>query len=68
VLRDPRNKTRAVALTARQFRDGFGDALTAAESRRLFGAYAMPGRPVFELTAAKRDARSPTAVDIAARC
>ena len=65
VLRNPRNKARAVALTARQFRYGFGNALTTSESRRLFDAFAIPGpgRPVFELTAAKKDSQSPTAVD-----
>jgi non-heme chloroperoxidase len=75
VLRNPRNKARAVALTARQFRFGFGNALTTSESRRLFDAFAIPGpgRPVFELTAAKKDTQSPTAVETprpatAARC
>jgi pimeloyl-ACP methyl ester carboxylesterase len=67
VLRNPRNKGRAVALTARQFRYGFGNALTTTESRRLFDTFAIPGpgRPVFELTAAKKDPQSATAVDTA---
>lgn len=65
VLSRPGNKTGAVALTARQFRYGFGNALSKAESRQLFDAYAIPGpgRTVFELTAAKKDPGSPTAVD-----
>ena len=68
VLRNPRNKTRAVALTARQFRYGFGNAIGKDEARTLYDTYAIPGpgRPVFELTAAKKDPRSPTAVDLTA--
>ena len=68
VLRNPKNKTRAVALTARQFRYGFGNAVSKQESRKLYDAYAIPGpgRPVFELTAAKKDPRSPTEVDFSA--
>ncbi|WP_250032365.1 alpha/beta hydrolase [Paractinoplanes maris] len=68
VLRNPRNKTRAVALSERQFRYGFGNALDRDESRRLFDAYAIPGpgRPVFELIAAKKDPHSPTEVDLTA--
>jgi non-heme chloroperoxidase len=65
VLRKPKNKTRAVALSARQFRYGFGNTLSKTESRQLFDAYAIPGpgRTVFELTAAKKDPQSPTAVN-----
>jgi pimeloyl-ACP methyl ester carboxylesterase len=65
VLRNPRNKARAVSLSARQFRFGFGNTLSRDESRRLFDDYAIPGpgRPVFELTAAKKDPQSPTTVD-----
>ncbi|MEV4343273.1 alpha/beta fold hydrolase [Actinoplanes sp. NPDC049596] len=68
VLRSPKNKERAVALTARQFRYGFGNAVSKDEARRLYDTYAIPGpgRPVFELTAAKKDPRSPTEVDFAA--
>jgi non-heme chloroperoxidase len=67
VLRNPKNKTRAVALSERQFRYGFGNTLSSAESRQLFDSYAIPGsgRTVFELTAAKKDPQSPTAVDTA---
>ncbi|MEV6415667.1 alpha/beta hydrolase [Kribbella sp. NPDC051718] len=65
VLRNPKNKARAVALSARQFRFGFGNTLSKAESRQLFDTYAIPGpgRTIFELTAAKKDPQSPTAVD-----
>ncbi|GAA2575987.1 alpha/beta fold hydrolase [Winogradskya consettensis] len=68
VLSNPRNKTRAVALSERQFRYGFGNAISKEESRRLFDAYAIPGpgRPIFELTAAKKDPSSPTEVDVTA--
>jgi pimeloyl-ACP methyl ester carboxylesterase len=55
VLRNPKNKTRAVALSARQFRYGFGNVVGKDEARKLYDAYAIPGpgRPVFELTAAR---------------
>ena len=68
VLRNPKNKTRAVALTARQFRYGFGNAVSKDEARELYDAYAIPGpgRPVFELTGAKKDPRSPTQVNFSA--
>jgi non-heme chloroperoxidase len=69
VLGRPWNRSRAVALTERQFRYGFGNALPRAESRTLFEKYAIPGpgRPVFELTGAKKDLNSPTAVDVTNR-
>jgi pimeloyl-ACP methyl ester carboxylesterase len=65
VLSRPGNKKRAVALSRRQFRYGFGNAISHAESDRLWERFAIPGtgRPVFELTGAKKDPRSPTAVD-----
>ena len=65
VLSRPGNKRRAVALSRRKFRYAFGNALTKDESGLLFEQYAIPGpgRPVFELTAAKKNPRSPTAVD-----
>jgi non-heme chloroperoxidase len=65
VLSRPWNKDRVVALSQRQFRYGFGNAVSGEESRRLFDHFAIPGpgRPVFELTGAKKDPASPTAVD-----
>jgi pimeloyl-ACP methyl ester carboxylesterase len=65
VLSRPGNKKRAVALTKKQFRYGFGNALTEAESARLYDQYAIsgPGRPLFEASAANFSKSSPAAVD-----
>lgn len=66
VLARRANRDRAVTLTRRQFRQGFGNAVTRAESDELYARWAVPGpgRPVFELTAAKKDATSPTRVSL----
>lgn len=65
VLSRPGNKKRAVALTKKQFRYGFGNALTEKESGELFDRYAIPGpgRPLFEASAANFKKSSPAAVD-----
>jgi non-heme chloroperoxidase len=65
VLSKPGNKKRAVALTKKQFRYGFGNALTERESGQLFDQYAIPGpgRPLFEASAANFRKSSPAAVD-----
>jgi non-heme chloroperoxidase len=65
VLSRPGNKKRAVALTKKQFRYGFGNALTEEESGRLYDKYAIPGpgRPLFEASAANFKKSSPAAVD-----
>ena len=65
VLSRPGNKKRAVALTKKQFRYGFGNALTERESGNLFDRYAIPGpgRPLFEAAAANFKKSSPAAVD-----
>jgi pimeloyl-ACP methyl ester carboxylesterase len=65
VLSKPRNKKRAVALTEKQFRYGFGNALTEKESGDLFNRYAIPGpgKPLFEASAANFQKSSPAAVD-----
>ena len=49
-LRNPANRKRAVSLTAQQFRYGFGNQLSAAESNELYERWAIPspGRPLFE--------------------
>ncbi|MEV0949045.1 alpha/beta hydrolase [Promicromonospora sp. NPDC050249] len=64
VVSNKANTDRAVSLTARQFRYGFGNALSRSESDQLHGFYSIPGpgRPVFELTGAKHDPSSPTRV------
>ena len=48
-LLNPLNKKRAVALTADQFRYGFGNAISAAESAELYERWTIPspGRPLF---------------------
>jgi pimeloyl-ACP methyl ester carboxylesterase len=64
-LRNPANRKRAVALTAGQFRYGFGNAVTAEESDELYERWAIPspGRPLFEAAAANLSRRSPARVD-----
>jgi pimeloyl-ACP methyl ester carboxylesterase len=69
VLGNPLNYRRSVALTAKQFRYAFGNAVTEAESARLYETYAVPcsGRPLFAAatanlnpwTQAKVDTRNP---------
>ncbi|MGH3252445.1 MAG: alpha/beta hydrolase [Trebonia sp.] len=65
VLSKPGNKKRAVSLTRKQFRYGFGNALTEDESGELFDRYAIPGpgRPLFEASSANFSKSSPAAVD-----
>lgn len=65
VLSKPGNKKRAVSLTEKQFRYGFGNAIPAEESAELFDRYAIPGpgRPLFEASAANFSKSSPAAVD-----
>lgn len=66
VLRKKSNATGAVTLSRRQFRYGFGNALERAESDRLYDRWTIPGpgKPVFDLTGAKKDPASPTEVDL----
>jgi non-heme chloroperoxidase len=65
VLSRPGNKKRAVALTRKQFRYGFGNALSESESGELYERYAIPGpgKPLFEASAANFKKSSPAAVD-----
>ncbi|UQX87094.1 alpha/beta fold hydrolase [Jatrophihabitans telluris] len=65
VLSRPGNKKRAVALSRRQFRFGFGNAISKDESSQLYDKFAIPGPglPVFELTGAKKNPQSATAVN-----
>ncbi|MFE7745975.1 alpha/beta hydrolase [Nocardia sp. NPDC057455] len=66
VLRRKSNASGFVQLTRRQFRYGFGNALSWEESDGLYRRWAIPGpgRPVFDLTAAKKDPSSPTQVGL----
>ena len=64
-LRNPANKKRAVALTAKQFRYGFGNALSEEESNELYERWAIPspGKPLFEAASANLSRRSPAKVN-----
>jgi non-heme chloroperoxidase len=64
-LRNPANKKRAVALTAKQFRYGFGNALSEAESNELYERWTIPspGKPLFEAASANLSRRSPAKVN-----
>jgi non-heme chloroperoxidase len=66
-LLNPLNKKRAVALTAKQFRYGFGNALSEAESNELYERWTIPspGKPLFEAAAANFSPRSPAKVNTA---
>lgn len=65
VLKSKKNRERAVALSARQFRYGFTNTVAKDEATSLFTRWAIPGpgRPLFEATSAKKDPHSPAAVD-----
>lgn len=67
VLGNPLNQRRAKALTREQFRYGFGNALTEAESDSLWEQWSIPspGKPLFESAIANFIPNSPTAVDVA---
>ncbi len=54
VLRNPRNRHRAVPLTYDQFRYSFANAVPEEEAKSLFETYAVPGsgEPIFQAAAA----------------
>lgn len=64
-LRNPANRNRAVSLTPEQFRYGFGNRLSAAESAELYERWTIPspGKPLFEAATANFVPRSPAKVD-----
>jgi pimeloyl-ACP methyl ester carboxylesterase len=64
-LRNPANRKRAVALTEKQFRYGFGNAVSEEESKDLFERWAIPspGKPLFEAATANLARNSPAKVD-----
>jgi pimeloyl-ACP methyl ester carboxylesterase len=66
-LRRPGNRKRAVSLRSKQFRYGFGNALSEEESAALFDRWSVPsqGRPLFEAATANLSRRSPAKVDTA---
>lgn len=65
VLSNPGNKKKTVALTQKQFRYGFGNELTDAESNELHSRWTIPGpgRPIFEASGANFSKVSPADVD-----
>jgi pimeloyl-ACP methyl ester carboxylesterase len=67
VLGNPLNRGRAKALTQAQWRYGFGNALTQAESDELWEQWSIPspGKPLFEAAIANFAGNSPAAVDTA---
>lgn len=64
-LGNPANRNRAVSLTSKEFRFGFGNALTQEESDELFEAWTIPSpaRPLFQAAAANFSLHSPAAVE-----
>ena len=64
-LRNPGNRKRAVSLTPEQFRYGFGNAISEAESDELFERWAIPspGKPLFEAASANFSPHSPAKVN-----
>jgi pimeloyl-ACP methyl ester carboxylesterase len=67
ILKNPRNRNRAVPFTEGQFRYAFGNTLSEEESRRAWERYAVPGvgRVVFEGALANLSSSSPFKVDYA---
>ena len=65
VLGNPTNKQKTVALTRKQFRYSFGNAVTERESDALFEQWTIPGpgRPLFEDATANFTRHSPATVD-----
>lgn len=65
VFRNPANLHRAVSLTADQFRYGFGNALSEAESDVLYDRWTIPapGKPLFEAAEANFVSHSPAKVN-----
>ena len=64
-LRNPANLHKSVSLTEKEFRFGFGNALTEEESAELFDEWAIPSpaRPLFEAAAANFALHSQAAVN-----
>ncbi len=64
-LGNPANRHKAVALTSKEFRFGFGNALTQEESDALFERWTIPSpaRPLFEAAVANFSLHSPAKVD-----
>jgi non-heme chloroperoxidase len=65
VVSKPANRKRGVALTAEQFRYGFGNAVSEQESQRLYDAYSVPGpgQPLFQAATANFNPGTEAKVD-----
>jgi len=65
VLKNPRNRHRAVALSAEEFHYSFTNTLSEAESGPIYDRYAVPGpgRVLFQGALANFSPHSPAAVD-----
>lgn len=65
-LGNPANRNRAVSLTAKEFRFGFGNAVSEEESDSLFEKWTIPSpaKPLFQAAAANFSLHSEAAVDI----
>lgn len=65
VVKSKKNRSQTVSLSRGQFRFGFGNAVSKAESDELHGRWSIPGpgRPLFEATEAKKTVDSPAAVN-----
>lgn len=64
-LGNPTNRHKAVSLTSKEFRFGFGNALTQEESDALFERWTIPSpaRPLFEAAVANFSLHSPAKVE-----
>ncbi len=64
-LRNPANRNRAVALSAPEFRYGFGNELSGRESEELYQKWTIPtsGRVLFDAALANFARNSPAKVD-----
>jgi pimeloyl-ACP methyl ester carboxylesterase len=65
VLKNPRNRGRAIALTPKQFRFGFGNTVSEEESNSLYEKYSVagPGVPLFQAALANFNPRTEAKVD-----
>jgi non-heme chloroperoxidase len=66
LLSNPRNRHRAVPLTAEQFRYAFGNAVSERESHELYEQFSVPGpgTPLFQAAAANLNPWTEAKVDI----
>lgn len=65
ILKNPLNRSRAVALTYEEFRYGWGNALPEDEARRLYETHsvAAPGAPLFQAASANLNPWTAAQVD-----